>query len=58
MKKWIKWPAPGQFRGEGEWVLASSIGCTDKDFAEVQETQYVPTHVGETPPDVGDIEVQ
>lgn len=44
MKYWIKIPAPGQFRGEGEWTEVS-----EQEYRDCPDT-YLPKHKGETPP--------
>lgn len=42
MKKWIKIPQPGQFRGDGEWVTSET-----PEFLEYYQyckgTGYLPT---------------
>lgn len=50
MKRWIKLPSPGQFRGEGEWVDLRTTGHDDEDWEYCQKTGYLPTHEGEEPP--------
>jgi len=47
MKRWIKYPAPGQFRGEGAWVKLEEIqvtNCTHDEYWEwLVSTDYLPT---------------
>lgn len=60
MKKWIKIPGPGQFRGEGIWTEVDEAPDPDKhqpgtpllgDYLGCLITGYFPTHEGEEPPD-------
>lgn len=44
MKYWIKFPAPGQFRGEGEWQEV-----TEQEFSACPDT-WLPKHQGDSPP--------
>ena len=48
MRRWFKEPAPGQFRGEGDWVEYKG---SDADWQALVATDFLPTHVGETPPE-------
>lgn len=50
MKKWVRYPGPGQYRGDGEWRTIEDIGMTELEWAELVENCYLPTHLGDTPP--------
>jgi hypothetical protein len=50
MTKWIKWPAPGQFRGEGEWLRLENAPCSEAYWYDCHDTGYLPTHEGDQPP--------
>lgn len=51
MKKWVRYPGPGEYRGRGEWRTIEDIGMTETEWAELGETGYLPTHEGDAPPD-------
>jgi hypothetical protein len=51
MRKWIKVPGPGQFRGEGTWQTIEEAGCALLDWEWNRESHYLPTHEGAAPPD-------
>lgn len=42
-QKWIKIPAPGQFRGKGEWRKIESADCSQEDWEHTRKTDYLPT---------------
>ena len=44
MKYWIKFPRPGQFRGEGDWREVSEAAYNDCP------ENWLPKHQGEVPP--------
>ncbi len=56
-KRWVKYPGPGEFRGEGEWMPVESINFLDTTVDEgwqyLKETNYLPTYVGENPNNEG-----
>jgi hypothetical protein len=56
MKRYVKVPAPGQYRGEGEWKELESLHpmslyltkkdreeCMEDDWAYLVRTGYLPT---------------
>ncbi len=52
MKRWIKRPSPGQFRGDGEWyeVDERNPGHVN-DYEYCKETGYLPTAEQEERPE-------
>ena len=50
MNKWIKIPAPGEFRGEGEWMLLKDCNATEEDWEYCKKTGWLPVHEGEEKP--------
>lgn len=50
MTKWIKWPGPGQIRGEGKWYKIEELVMTDLDWEWYHIHEYVPTYEGDEPP--------
>lgn len=48
VKRWIKQPGPGQFRGEGEW---QEFEGTEADWEWYRTHDYLPIHEGEKPPE-------
>jgi hypothetical protein len=42
MKKWIKFPKPGQFRGEGEWTDIEWTTWTLDDWEHNKLSNYLP----------------
>ncbi len=44
MRYWLKIPAPGQFRGEGQWTEVS-----EPEYRAYPEG-WLPKHMGESPP--------
>jgi len=48
--KWIRYPGPGEFRGEGEWHSIDDLGVSEEKFAEYKESGFLPTHEGDAPP--------
>lgn len=50
MKKWVKVPLPGQFRGEGVWRTIEDAGCPLEDWEVLRDTGYLPVHEGEEKP--------
>ena len=52
MKKWIRIPGPGEFRGEGKWTEFdyNSNKRRRDEYDYYKETGYLPTHEGDTPP--------
>lgn len=54
MKRWIKMPGPGEFRGMGVWeefdAFRARSGIRDTYWEECRQTGFLPTHVGEEPP--------
>ena len=51
MTKWIKWPAAGQYRGDGEWRSIDDIKVSEAKWQEYKETGFLPVHEGDAPPD-------
>ena len=54
MARWMKWAGPGQFRGEGTWVNVDKpeeIAMDDDTWQYLVTTGFLPTHVGDKPPD-------
>lgn len=49
--KWLKWPGPGEIRGEGQWRTIQDWGCSEETWRFYRDTQYVPTFEGDAPPD-------
>lgn len=50
MVKWYRYPGPGQFRGEGEWVKV--VGAeAEKNWQYYKDTGFLPTHEGDTHPE-------
>lgn len=50
---WIKVPDPGEFRGEGTWCKVEDISSiTLEDWKFCNQTNYLPTYFGETPPNI------
>ena len=50
---WIKVPGPGEFRGEGTWCKVEDISSiTLEDWKFCNQTNYLPTYFGETPPNI------
>ena len=47
VKRWVKLPAPGQFRGEGVWV---ENPYAELEWRDMRKHGYLPTHVGHEPP--------
>ena len=47
LKRWVRQPEPGQFRGEGEWV--PFIG-SDAAWRDLVTSRFVPTHEGDLSP--------
>lgn len=50
MRKWIKYPGPGEMRGEGEWyevavdqIPAISGPASEALFTDCRSTGYLPT---------------
>jgi len=50
MTRWIKVAGPGEFRGEGVWQTIEEAGCSLEDWEWNQRTGYLPTWVGDEPP--------
>jgi hypothetical protein len=51
MRKWIKVPGPGQFRGQGEWIEIDAASPEDVSAWEThRETGYLPTAEQEEKP--------
>lgn len=48
--QWIKIPEPGQFRGAGNWQTIKDAGITEREWLQIRETNYLPTHVGKEAP--------
>lgn len=60
MKRWVKMPDPGEFRGEGTWIewtpeAAARLAPTGERavWDWLTDTGYLPTHLGEAPPSDG-----
>lgn len=59
-KRWVRVPAPGEFRGEGEWKefdqAMKDWGYTankaDAEWEDLQVTKYLPTQISEEKPHV------
>lgn len=51
MKKWIKIPDPGQFRGDGRWTEVGQDNVSLDDWEFCRSTGYLPTAESETKPD-------
>ena len=49
-KRWVRMPAPGEFRGEGEWIEVNPEYISERDYEYIKETGYLPWHEGEFPP--------
>lgn len=49
-KRWIKWPGPGQIRGEGEWREISTLALGLADWKSINASGYLPTHEGDETP--------
>jgi len=47
--RWIKMPGPGQFRGEGTWMLLSEVD-PDADWDQLKDGRWLPVHEGDEPP--------
>lgn len=43
MKKWIKVPGPGDFRGEGVWKTIEEARCSPDDWEYNRATGWLPT---------------
>ena len=50
MKRWIKVPGPGDFRGEGKWKTIEEAGCALTDWEWNVQTGYLPTAYQEDKP--------
>jgi hypothetical protein len=57
-KRWIKIPGPGEFRGEGLWLLEPAVRTFEGDWLKgdaawdyCRSTGYLPTHEGDDPPE-------
>jgi hypothetical protein len=48
-KRWIKWPQPGQIRGEGKWEESTPI--TSDYFEHCKRTGWLPTAEQDEKPD-------
>jgi len=48
MKRWIKWPGPGQMRGDGDWI---EFDGSEEDWEWFSTHDYVPIHVGDKAPE-------
>ena len=48
--KWVRCPAPGEFRGEGKWSKAAELGVSDAQWREYQESGFLPVYEGDEPP--------
>ena len=49
-KKWIKVPGPGEFRGEGKWMLLEDTKYTIFDWDYCVNNNYLPTAEQEEKP--------
>lgn len=50
MTKWVRYPGPGEFRGEGKWERIEDVGADEGLWKVWQETGFLPTHEGDKPP--------
>lgn len=57
-RRWIKVPGPGEFRGQGLWLLDPAVKAFEGDWLSGDaawnycvKTGYLPTHEGDTPPE-------
>ena len=57
-KVWIKWPGPGELRGEGHWYRGDAMVFDTREYGSVEgviahlvETGYLPVHHGDSPPE-------
>jgi len=61
-KHWVKFPGPGEMRGQGIWVAVedenAGTGVSLADRLQMwnyyMQTGFLPTHVGPEPPDEDD----
>lgn len=51
MTKWVRYPGPGQFRGEGTWRTIADLKLTEGEWDELAESGFLPTHEGPEPPE-------
>lgn len=51
LQKWVQYPGPGQFRGEGPWLKIEDVPMTEGEWRRVKEIEYLPTHEGDEPPE-------
>ena len=49
MRYWIKYPRPGEFRGEGKWIEVGEH-LTMEDYNFCKEVNYLPVYEGEDEP--------
>lgn len=47
MKRWVKMPGPGEFRGDGRWEQFEGDAAS---WSALRTTGYLPTHEGDAPP--------
>jgi hypothetical protein len=51
-QRWVRVPSPGQIRGEGKWIHFEKLEAPKHVTWEwMLEYKYLPTHVGNTPPE-------
>jgi hypothetical protein len=46
----VRWPGPGQYRGDGEWKRIREVKVTPEEWENFKATGYLPTHEGDEPP--------
>lgn len=51
--KWVRYPGPGEYRGEGTWRTIADAGVTAAEWEEIKDTGWLPTHEGDEPPKDG-----
>ena len=49
-QKWVKYPAPGQIRGEGSWYRLEDLKLTEAEWDHYRRTQFLPVYEGDVPP--------
>lgn len=55
LQKWIRYPGPGEFRGQGKWFKLEDTDYTVDDFVSLELSGFLPTYRGDNPEEEGSV---